>query len=44
MPYDHLWSEDEICKGNATVIIDLLKQIKKAYNKESDYLIKNKIN
>jgi hypothetical protein len=42
MPYDYLWSEEDIYKGNTNVIIDFLKQIKKAYNKESEHIIKNK--
>lgn len=42
MPYDYLWSDDEIYKGNQQTIIELLKQIKKAYHKESEYIIKNK--
>jgi len=42
MPYDYLWSEDEIYRGNSKVIVDLLKQIKLAYNKESDYIIKSR--
>lgn len=42
MPYDYLWSEDEIYRGNSKLIIELLKQIKKTYSKESEYLIKNK--
>jgi len=32
MPYDYLWSEDEIYRGNPQIIIELLKQIKKAYH------------
>ena len=32
MPYDYLWSEDEIYRGNSHIIIELLKQIKKAYH------------
>jgi hypothetical protein len=42
MPFDYLWSEDEICQGSGTVIRGLLKQIKKAYNKESEFLTKDK--
>ena len=34
MPYDYLWSEEEIYKGNSLIIIELLKQIKKAYSRE----------
>ena len=32
MPYDYLWSEEEISKGNGLVIRNLLKQIKNAYS------------
>lgn len=42
MPYDYLWSEDEIYKGNQQVIVELLKQIKKTYHKESEFIIKKK--
>jgi hypothetical protein len=31
MPYDFLWSEEELSKGNGGLVRDLLKQIKKAY-------------
>ena len=44
MPYEYLWSEDDIYKGSPTLIVELLKQIKRAYNKESEYIIKNKDN
>jgi hypothetical protein len=33
MPYDYLWSEDEIGRGDGIVIRNLLKQIKKVYCK-----------
>ncbi len=36
MPFDYLWCEDEISRGEGQVIKSLLKQIKKAYNKNSD--------
>ena len=39
IPYDYLWSEDEILAGNGNVIRNLLKQIKKAYNKETESII-----
>ncbi len=32
MPFDYLWSEEEISRGNGTIIRNLLKQIKKAYS------------
>ena len=38
MPFDYLWCEDEIVQGSGIVIRGLLKQIKKAYSKESEYL------
>jgi hypothetical protein len=38
MPYDYLWSEEEIASGNSFVIKKLLQQIKKAYYKESEYI------
>ncbi len=38
MPFDYLWCEEEICKGNGSVIRGLLKQIKKAYSKEVEFL------
>lgn len=49
MPYDYLWSEEEISKGNGLIIRALLKQIKKAYedflnNQNNNVEIKNNAN
>ena len=38
MPYDYLWSEEELSRGNGYIIRELLKQIKKSYSKETEYL------
>ncbi len=35
MPIDYLYSEEEIVKGNATVIIGLLEQMRRSYNTTS---------
>jgi len=43
MPYDLLWSEEEINRGNGNIIRALLLQIKKVYTKESEFL-KNNLN
>ncbi len=42
MPYDFLWSEEEISRGNGYVIRGLLKQIRKAYAKEIEFFINKK--
>lgn len=38
MPFDYLWCEEEISKGESHIIKALLKQIKKAYSKEKNFL------
>lgn len=38
MPYDYLWSEEEISRGNGMIIRELLKHVKKAYAKETEFL------
>jgi hypothetical protein len=38
MPYDYLWSEEEIATGNSSIIKKLLQQTKKAYQKESEFI------
>ena len=38
MPYDYLWSEEEIASGNSSIIKKLLQQIKKSYQKESEFI------
>ncbi len=34
MPFDYLWCEEEISRGEGSVIRSLLKQIKKAYSRD----------
>ena len=38
MPFDYLWSEDEISRGNGAIIRPLLKQIIKVYEKEISFV------
>jgi hypothetical protein len=38
MPFEYLWCEEEIYKGNGAVIRGLLSDIKKAYTREIDFL------
>ena len=38
MPFEYLWCEEEIYRGNGAVIRGLLSDIKKTYTKETDFL------
>jgi hypothetical protein len=42
MPYDYLWNEEEIAQGEGSVVRGLLKQIKKVYSREIEFLKNNK--
>jgi hypothetical protein len=41
MPYDYLWNEEDVSMGRRITIINILKQMKKAYSREVEYIQHN---